>query len=432
MGKTPIYQIKEYGSFITGKKHDAFVTLPESTFQQLEGFILSKRGKDTDALELMGLSARKGIGKVITAKNYVGVIALNNRAIIEILPKIHSDTEDGASGNRIKQILLVMMKALRKYPFKSLQASNMDIVKMNILEIFIRMFVDEVHFIVKRGLKRGYETMEENAACYKGKMKFHQQIKLNQTHKEKCFVEYDNYAANRPENQLLKATLLYLYKFSCSSKNKNDIKILLNVFSDVEPSLNHEKDFAKYIPNRNMRDYSNALHWSRIFLKGKSFSAFAGSEAALALLFPMETLFENYISVLIKNSLNLMDFSVSAQDKSHYLFDEPAKGFLLKPDIVVKRKCDSALFVVDTKWKILSDNKANHGISQADIYQMYVYHKRYGAKNAIVIYPQTDKLPSFGIKEFKSADGVTVQVRFVDLFDIQSSISDLKDMFSKI
>lgn len=62
MGKTPIYQIKEYGSFITGKKHDAFVTLPESTFQQLEGFILSKRGKDTDALELMGLSARKGIG----------------------------------------------------------------------------------------------------------------------------------------------------------------------------------------------------------------------------------------------------------------------------------------------------------------------------------------------------------------------------------
>ena len=146
----------------------------------------------------------------------------------------------------------------------------------------------------------------------------------------------------------------------------------------------------------------------------------------------METLFENYISVLIKNSLNLMDFSVSAQDKSHYLFDDPAKGFLLKPDIVVKRKCDGALFVVDTKWKILSDNKANHGISQADIYQMYVYHKRYGAKNAIVIYPQTDKLPSFGIKEFKSADGVTVQVRFVDLFDIQSSISDLTDMFSKI
>ena len=56
----PIYQIQEYGSFITGKDIDGYVTLPERTFEQLENFILSNRSKDTDALELMGLSARKG------------------------------------------------------------------------------------------------------------------------------------------------------------------------------------------------------------------------------------------------------------------------------------------------------------------------------------------------------------------------------------
>lgn len=33
---------------------------------------------------------------------------------------------------------------------------------MNIFEIFIRMFVNEVFFIVKRGLKCSYEAIAEN------------------------------------------------------------------------------------------------------------------------------------------------------------------------------------------------------------------------------------------------------------------------------
>ena len=53
-----VYQITEYGSFITGKKVDGYITLPPHTFEQLENFVLTNRSKDADALELMGLSAR--------------------------------------------------------------------------------------------------------------------------------------------------------------------------------------------------------------------------------------------------------------------------------------------------------------------------------------------------------------------------------------
>ena len=88
----PVYQITEYGSFITGKKVDGYITLPPHTFEQLESFILTNRSKDADALELMGLSARKGIGKVITARNYVGIITMNDGTTIEILPKVSSSS----------------------------------------------------------------------------------------------------------------------------------------------------------------------------------------------------------------------------------------------------------------------------------------------------------------------------------------------------
>ena len=420
----PVYQIKEYGSFITGKEIEGYITLPPHIFEQLENFILTNRSKDTDALELMGLSARKGIGKVITAKNYVGIITLSDGTTIEILPKIFSAVEDDAAGTKTKRLLVEMLKTLRDSPYKSLQTSSVNIEKMNIFEVFIRMFVDEVFFIVKRGLKCSYETIEENTTFFKGKMKFSQQIKFNHSHKERSFVEYDSFSANRPENRLLKSTLLYLYKHSASFRNRNDIKTLLNYFAEVETSTDYKSDFAKYVPDRNMKDYSTALLWSRVFLMGKSFTSFSGSEVALALLFPMETLFESYVATLLKKHLTPIGYTVSAQDKSYYLFDDP-KRFAMRPDIVIHRKSDGAIFIMDTKWKILSDSKANYGISQADMYQMYAYQKKYGAQNVTLLYPQTEKMMLNSKIEFKSQDNVAVKIQFVDLFSIQDSIASI-------
>ncbi|MEI3143472.1 MAG: hypothetical protein V8S77_09865 [Oscillospiraceae bacterium] len=57
----PIYQIQEYGSFITGKDIDGYVTLPERTFEQLRTSFCPIAVKFS-AFELMGLSARKGVG----------------------------------------------------------------------------------------------------------------------------------------------------------------------------------------------------------------------------------------------------------------------------------------------------------------------------------------------------------------------------------
>ena len=423
----PVYQIKEYGSFISGKEVDGYTTLPPHTFEQLESFILSNRSSDADALELMGLSARKGIGKVITAQNYVGIITLNDGTTIEILPKIHSAIED-TDGSKTKRLLVDMLKTLRDAHYKSLQTSHVNIEKMSIFEIFIRMFIDEVFFIVKRGLKRSYEAVEENTTLFKGKMKFPQQIKLNHAHKERSFVEYDAFTVNRPENRLIKATLLHLYKHSASSRNRTDIKSLLNSFAEVCASADYKSDFAKYVPDRNMKDYSTAMMWCRVFLMGKSFTSFTGSAVALALLFPMETLFESYVAALLKKHLTPLGYSVSAQDKSYYLFDDP-KRFAMRPDIVIRRKADEAVFIMDTKWKILADSKANYGISQADMYQMYAYQKKYQAQNVTLLYPRTEKFQTETMV-YRSNDLVTVQIQFIDLFDPSTSLAFLTQILN--
>ena len=422
MGKT--YQIIEYGSFVRGKSIKGYTYLPNDIFDTLEEFILSNKNRDVEALEFMNISVRKGIGKVITAKNYVGIIEIKDGTTIEILPKIYS--QEDVTEAKVKKLVMDMLKTLRKSPYKSLQVANVSVDKMNIFEIFIRMFINEVLLIVKKGLKSNYETIESNERVFKGKMKFAQQIKYNYAHKEQSYVEYDEFNTNCPENKLLKSTLLYLYKNTHSLKNKNDIKMLLNSFLEVEKSINYEEDFNRIIAaDRNKKDYTTALLWSKIFLMGKSFTSFSGSKIAFVLLFPMENLFESYVAEVLRRNLNKSAYNISIQDKTHHLFDEPNKKFLLKPDIVVKNKKDNNIVILDTKWKLLSGQKSNYGIPQSDMYQMYAYSKKYGAENVILLYPNTEKIIVSKHIEFKSKDGISVKVRFIDLFNIKESINQL-------
>lgn len=413
------FTIREYDSFITGKELSGYVTLEPKTFSQLENFILDNRNNTTDALELMGLTARKGVGKIITAKNYVGVITMNDGTTVEILPKIY--TQKPEDDTKTKKLLVEMLRTLREVPFKFLQVSNVNIEKMDIFDIFIRMFIDEVFVIVKHGLKCSYEAIQKNSPYCSGKLIFAKQLRYNFIHKERNFVENDEFNSNRPENRIIKATLLFLFNKCSSVKNKNDITTLLNAFGGVSPSADYAGDLAKFTQNRNVGDYTQALMWCKVFLAGKSFTSFSDSEIANALLFPMENLFESYVAALLKKRLEGTEYKVSVQDKTYHLFDRPAKKFLMMPDVVITQQSTGNIYILDTKWKILAENEPNLGISQADMYQMYAYHKKYDSKNVTLLYPATIDLRADKSFAFSSSDDVSVIVKFINLFNIREA-----------
>lgn len=418
------YQINEYQSFTTNSinfDEGNFKTLPEKTFNELERFILSTKDNSADALDIMSISIKKGIGKIITAKNYIGVITLKDGTSIEILPKICSLKENHDNGEKEKQLILQMLKTLKKSPFKTLQNTSVETQKINLYEIFIKMFINEVFLIVKRGLKRNYKSIQSNEPCVKGKILFSEQLKHNTVHQEKCFCEYEEFNTNCAENRLLKSTLLYLFKQTESMKNKRDLKTLLNSFSEVDESVNFKSDFSKIIYDRNSRHYETALQWSEIFLAGKSFTSFSGSTVAAALLFPMEKLFESYIAVKFKEALKDTDYTVSIQDKSYHLFDNSSK-YLLKPDIVIKN--GKNVFILDTKWKLI--NKISD-VNQSDMYQMYAYEKRYKAKSTVLLYPMSKDLTVDKKVDYMTDDNVDIKIRFIDLFNV-----DFKNIINEL
>ncbi|MBQ3084744.1 MAG: McrC family protein [Clostridia bacterium] len=418
MAKSP-YRITEYGSFVRGQHLDNYTYLPESVFDSLEQFVLENSEKGTDALDLMGISVRKNIGRVITAKNYVGVIALNDGNVIEILPKICGVEQEEAA----KALLIKMLRTIPSAPFKQLQSTNVKTDNLPIFEIFIQMFSEEAFSVVKRGLKSGYETVDDTLAVCRGKIDFTRQIKYNHVHKERFCVQYDTFNQNRPENKLIKSTLKYLFKHSTSFKNKADLKLLLNAFENIEDSQDYTADLAKCTNDRQAKHYRTLLAWCRIFLQGKSFTSFSGSEIAYALLFPMETVFESYVAAQLKRQLDANKYTVSTQDTNKHLFDNPQK-FSLRPDIVITEK-SGAVFILDTKWKRLNDDpNNNYGIAQSDMYQMYAYQKKYAAKNVTLLYPLSDRSPQEKI-QYTSLDGALIRVIFVDLQNVEKLSEDL-------
>ena len=85
--------------------------------------------------------------------------------------------------------------------------------------------------------------------------------------------------------------------------------------------------------------------------------------------------------------------------------------------------------IIDTKWKLLTENEdENYGISQADMYQMYAYAKKYNTSDIWLLYPRNNEVGDRTDISFRSDDGVNVRVYFIDVANIEDSIYRLLDV----
>lgn len=376
--------------------------IKKETFDSLEKFVL----ENEKTAQYLKITTKKGFGKVLQAQNYVGVIQTKDGTTIEILPKIKNATIE-----KSKDILIKMLKTLKNSPFKNLSVANLKSSKIPLFEIFISMFLEELTVLVRNGIKSDYISKEENLKFLKGKLKISEQIKYNTIHKERFFVQYEEFISNRVENRLIKTTLQFLYNKSKLNKNQQRIREFLFVFDEIEISHNIKTDFSKIKLNRQMKDYEQVLLWCKTFLFENSFSPYKGNDIAFALLFDMNLLFESFVYSYLKKSSNFQD--IKSQDRTHHLAYENGIGrFRLKPDIVI----NGGKIIADTKWKILSEDKAYNGVLQDDMYQLYAYGTKYdNCEKIYLIYPFDELIIKNSYNYFKNKE-LKLDILFFDVY----------------
>ncbi|WP_066158848.1 McrC family protein [Aliarcobacter skirrowii] len=375
--------------------------IKKETFDSLEKFVL----ENEKIAQYLKITTKNGFGKVLQAQNYVGVIQTKDGTTIEILPKIKN-----ATTKKSKDILIKMLKTLKNSPFKNLSVANLKSSKIPLFEIFISMFLEELTVLVRNGIKSDYISKEENLKFLKGKLKISEQIKYNTIHKERFFVQYEEFISNRVENRLIKTTLQFLYNKSKLNKNQQRIREFLFVFDEIEISHNIKTDFSKIKLNRQMKDYEQVLLWCKTFLFENSFSPYKGNDIAFALLFDMNLLFESFVYSYLKKSSNFQD--IKSQDRTHHLAYENGIGrFRLKPDIVI----NGGKIIADTKWKILSEDKAYNGVLQDDMYQLYAYGTKYdNCEKIYLIYPFDELIIKNSYNYFKNKE-LKLDILFFDV-----------------
>ena len=426
-----VLQIKEFDA-ITCEAEDKIeygkYRLNRQDFDDLTTFVreYTSDEEQADALEFMKIGYKRNAGDIISFNNYVGMIQLPSGMQIEVLPKIDFGDRDD-KGLRTKKIFLKMLRTMKDFEGKIFSDANLNVDRMNLYEIFINMYLQEVRQLVKKGIKSAYVGQEDNLNYYKGKLRVNNHIRANMVHKERFYVAYDEFHPNRPENKLIKSTLLKLQKLTNSSENSKEIYRLLTFFEMVDISKNYEKDFSKVVIDRNTKDYALLIPWSKVFLMNQSFTTFSGQQDSKAILFPMESVYESYVARQLKKVMVPRGWDVSTQDKGYYLFEEPKKQFALRPDIVLYN--GNRCVVLDTKWKALIDNPGcNYGISQGDMYQMYAYSKKYETSEIYLLYPMTRDFRDHKDIWFGSdQNGVlptNVNLFFIDLAD-EGSIEEL-------
>jgi 5-methylcytosine-specific restriction enzyme subunit McrC len=97
----------------------------------------------------------------------------------------------------------------------------------------------------------------------------------------------------------------------------------------------------------------------------------------LALLFDMNSLWEEYILARLKHSEK--DVTVYGQQSTTFW-----NNISIRPDIVIESGTNN--FIIDTKWKNINGSKP----STEDLRQMYVYNDYWKSDKAMLLYPSNN------------------------------------------
>jgi 5-methylcytosine-specific restriction enzyme subunit McrC len=333
----------------------------------------------------------------VVFKNYVGVIQVDGLTI-EILPKIDQfETETEATKNKWQAALIEMLRVTRKLKVQKVGEANVNKQSIHLLDIYFEWFLNEVQLLLHQGLIKQYYKETSNVKALKGKLEFAGHISKNLVHKERFYTTHQVYDKDHLIHQLLHQALSIIEKCTKGTYLYSKCQTVQLDFPEVTSIQATETTFSKVPKNRKTAPYETALAIARLIILNYAPNISSGSEKMLALLFDMNSLWEEYILVRLKQAVTSDEIAIYGQQSKGFW-----NGNSLRPDIVIEKGTGAAkqTFVIDTKWKNIDYSKP----SSNDLRQMYVYNEYWQSDKSMLLYPSTRT--SFEATDFKAFDAL--------------------------
>lgn len=344
--------------------------------------------------------------RAIKLGSYVGYLRSPTGESIEILPKTGLGEQNPTESRRILQ---AMLRSALNLPTR--EAGPAELLRMDtpIHEWIFGQFLQQLGKLVSRGLCFHYDEVEEESRFVRGQLQLSRQLRQAPGKGHQFHIKHALFTPRRVENRLLKTALDYVRRQAASSENWRLANELSHRLDEIPAIHNPLQALPHWQRSKLLQAYEPVYPWCELILKQFNPNFQQGLHRGIALLFPMEMLFEKHVEACLRRTL-ASGTRLNAQARSEYLLEhQPASAsskqrwFQLRPDMLLNTRAGSK--VLDTKWKLIeqdaSDSEHKYGISQGDLYQLYAYGQKYqdGDGHMMLIYPQhkgfDGALPSF-------------------------------------
>lgn len=230
-----------------------------------------------------------------------------------------------------------------------------------------------------RGLLQGYRTKEDTALVVRGRIREAEQIRRRFGAALPVEIAYDDFTTDIAENQLLRTAVERLLRLPAIPRDVR--RRLLHQRArlvDITPLVRGHA-LPTWYPNRLNARYHHALHLAEAILNGASAEHLAGALRIDGFLFDMNKLFEDFVTVSLREALAGGGGRCRMQDPHH--LDE-AHRIRMRPDFVLYGASGDPRAVVDAKYKA----EKRDGYPDADLYQMLAYCTALGLREGHLVY----------------------------------------------
>ncbi|MGP3732242.1 McrC family protein [Streptomyces sp. GDS52] len=237
----------------------------------------------------------------------------------------------------------------------------------------------QVDRALRQGLLQGYRVTEETSTVVRGRIREAEQIRRRFGATLPVEVTYDEFTTDIAENRILRAAVERLLRLPGVPREVR--RRLLHQrarLADVTVPV-RGRPLPEWRPSRLNSRYHHALHLARALLQDASPEHGPGGLRVDGFLFDMNKLFEDFVTVALREALRGSGRTARLQD-SHHL--DEAAAIRMRPDFVLYGPDGIPCAVADAKYKA----EKRGGYPDADLYQMLAYCTALGLSAGHLVY----------------------------------------------